>query len=563
MPKIKIVMEENGRIFEGKIGFLVPNYDYTISLDSVVDGDETIRFTTGGGQTSSTEYGPLEIGAIYPIISYDDFLGNVSNKWFKAGNNLEFQLQLTATTLRINAWKYKGTTVPNGSPYNSPYDFLNISGSEGWISGKKIGLVENTIRGQKFYVFVVYSLVSDKKTSTRYMSVCGFTPNALTSNAYVNPYENDQPETVPGDPNDSGGYGSGLPEGDTIPGSDVSGWSFYSLGHGLNAYKVSDSQIETLSDFLWGKIGNAFDDGSIAGTVEGIWHRYLNYKFNPIAGLISLHRIPAELTVADSTNHDVQMAGITFDGSLSVGNVSINAPTISSSAQIKRLVTDEVRIDTPYSGFRDFSNTQIKLYIPFCGILEVDPSCCVGGSIYLIYECDNTNGNLGVQVMATNIYGYTKNVGNITGNCAIKIPLTGNDNGTGEMLGTIASNASAALSKNAAGLLAGGLKLATGMVQHNTLVAGQLSGNVGYLASMCAFLEVSYGIFLDTATTNSVTGETETAYNDILLRPSFVGGIVGQFTGVSQLLVRANSIDIATDSERAEIERLCREGIRI
>lgn len=563
MSKIKFVMEENGRIFEAKIGSLNPNYDYSVSLDSVVDGDETIRFTRGGAQTSTTEYGPLEIGSIYTIISYDDFLGDVSNKWFKAGNYLEFKLQLTSTSLRINEWKYKGTTVPNGSPYNYAYNILNLSGSSGWSSGKKLALVENKIRGEKFYVFVVFSQVTDKKTSTQYMELCGFTPNALSNNAYVTPYENNQPETVPGDPNDSGGYGSGLPQGDTIPGSNVSGWSFYSLGHGLNAYKVSDSQIGTLSDFLWGKIGNAFDDGSIQGTVEGIWHRYLNYKFNPIAGLISLHRIPAELTVANSTSHDVQMAGITFDGSLSVGNVSINAPTISSSAQVKRLVTDEVRIDTPYSGFRDFSNTQIKVYVPFCGILEVDPSCCVGGSIYLIYECDNTNGNLGVQVMATNIYGYTKNVGNITGNCALKMPLTGNDNGTGEVLGTISSNASAALSKNAAGLIAGGLKLATGMVQHNTMVAGQLSGNVGYLTSVCAFVEVSYGIFLDTATTSSVSGETETAYNDILMRPSYVGGSVGQFTGVSQLLVRANSINVATDSERSEIESLCREGIRI
>lgn len=559
--KLEMVDMENNNKFSAEFGMLTPANNYVLPTISIPDGEDEIKFTRSGAQTYSRDYGALSLYPAEPLIAYDMPGYNSFTKWFRIGQNLQIQLQCASNTVRINEIKYKGTSLPKYTSDPS-WGLLTMKTAD-WTTNWKLGWCTVVINDYTYYSLVGYTSAADHLDYTDYTYIFGFDPKAVTDDAFVKPYENAQPETVPGDPNGQGGYGTGLPEGDYIASSDVSGWSFYSLGHGLNAYKVTDAQIGTLSDFLWGKIGNAFDDGSIQGTVEGIWHRYLNYKFNPIAGLISLHRIPGNLTVADGANHDVQLSGITFDGSISVGNVSINAPTISSTAQIKRVETAEIKIDTPYSGFRDFSNTQVKVYIPFCGVVEVDPSCCVGGSIYLIYECDNTTGNLGVQVRAKNIYGYRKNVANVTGNCAIKIPLTGNDNGTGEVLGTISSNVSSALSKNTGGLLTGGLKLATGMVQHNTLVSGQLTGNVGYLTDMTAFVEVSYGIFLDTTTTDSVTGVTEQAYNNLMLRPSFVGGIVGQFTGVSQLLVRANSVSIATESEKAEIERLCREGIRI
>lgn len=557
--KLKCFDIEKNRWLEAEIGLLTPDYNFNLPTVSVPDGDKFIKFTGNGAWTGETDYGALNIMSLSPLISYDTGDYAQINRWFRFGDNLELWIQLEGITLRVNQIKYKGTVVPFDNPHFPVYEMLTML-TPTWAAGWRIGVANIKVNDERMYAFVGYASASDYRASTRWLPIFAFSPKAITDNGYTHPYENDQEATKPGDPNGTGGYGTGLPNGDNIGKSDVSSWSFYSLGAGINAYHVDGTKVKTLSDFLWGRIGNAFD---VSQVMKGMWARFVNYKFNPIAAIISLHKIPAELEATASGDHAVQMAGYTFDGSEKTGDTLIYASAILSGSEIKIYTSDTVSITTPYTGFRDFSSTKVKVYVPFCGSVSVDPSCCVGGSIYLYYQCDNITGNVGVQVRATDRTGYEKTVATLSGNCAMSIPLTGNDNGISEAVGTAVNAATSAITVNQGGLASSGLKLGLGLNSQNTIVAGNLSGNVGYLGDLSAWVEVSYGIFLDTTTTSSVSGETEQAYNNLVLRPSYMGGVVSDFTGRSQLILNANSVLYATDSEKLEIERMCREGILI
>lgn len=360
-------------------------------------------------------------------------------------------------------------------------------------------------------------------------------------------YDNSRPT---GNSDGSGGTGPGLPDGDSIDFTRVSG-GLMPLGYGLHAYQVLPSDIGVLNDFLWGRSGNAFDPG-------GMWNKFQNYKFNPVAGICSLHHIPFELLCDVGTSVSVSMAGVTFDG-VSTGGVSINGLPIDSSEHVGHCrfpSSDYFDIEPPYIGFEDFARTKVKVYLPFCGSVDLDPALCIGGGIAVDYQCDNINGNVCVQVKtksAPNANGGQREfvAAVASGNAAYHIPVTGNDNGTGEIIGSLKQAALGALSGNLGAVTGAAVDLGFGLEKHTTSVSGSLAGNVGYLGSLDVIVEITYGDYFG-------IGQQ---YADTIGRPSYVQGAVKEFSGFCQFKAHTESIDGATDSEKQEIARLLEQGI--
>ena len=361
--------------------------------------------------------------------------------------------------------------------------------------------------------------------------------------AKVKQYDNDQPQTQTGD-DGTGGIGSGLKPPDDTPPSDTHTWVTTPLGHGINAWAVGEVAVGSLMDFLWGRgSSNAFDAG-------GLWNKWLNYKFNPIGAIISLHKLPDELSLAGAVSN-ISIAGFTFDGSESVAGVTIGGNTIGSGLSTAYLSAESATLDFPYGSYKDFSRTSVELYVPYCGTMSIDPSVCIGGKISLTYQCDNITGALAVQVGATNRWGQFQVIGVMTGNCAYKVPLTGNDNGVGAGISAWTGGLSSIVTGNVLGAISAGAQFAG--IQHHTQIAGDVRGNVGILTHQTAFVQITYGRYLDTVGN----------YNDNLGRPSYCSGKVSDFSGFSQLIVHADAIDFATEAERREIESIMRNGVRI
>lgn len=360
------------------------------------------------------------------------------------------------------------------------------------------------------------------------------------------PYENGTPA---GNPSGMGGMGSGLPDGDDF-GASTSGGALMPLGGGLHAYQVTNTDLNALMGYLW---GGGFASG-------GLWEKFKNYKFNPIAGILSVHHIPYELQPTVGTNGYVQLAGLTFNG-VDSGGTSISVPVIAAENHVSHFSIDPVYLDhehgeLPYFSFEDYARTRVRVYLPYCGIVELDPASCIGGCIEIEYQCDVINGNVGVQIVTTSKpdrNGHQRrHVSAVaTGNCAYKIAMTGNDNGTGEILGAIQGAAGAMLSGNFMGALGAGLKAISGTEQHHTFTTGSISGNAGFLTSRSVIVEITYGDYF----------RTDGEYPAMMMRPAASSGIVSDFTGHCQCIVHADAITAATDAERLEIEQACKTGI--
>lgn len=381
----------------------------------------------------------------------------------------------------------------------------------------------------------------DSSTGVTY-SLVWFSINCFRAGT-VTPYDNDQPETQTGD-DGSGGIGNGLKPPDDTPPSDTHTWVTTPLGHGINAWAVGEVAVGSLMDFLWGRgSSNAFDVG-------GLWQKWLNYKFNPIGAIISLHKLPNELSLSGSVSN-ISLAGFTFDGSASVAGVTIGGNSIGSGLSTAFLYAESATLDFPYGSYKDFARTSVELYVPYCGTMQIDPSVCIGGKISLTYQCDNITGELAVQVGTTNRWGQYQTIGVMTGNCAYKVPLTGNDNGVGANISAWSGALSAVVGGNVTGAISAGAEFAG--IQHRTQISGEIRGNVGILAHQTAFVQITYGRYLDTVGN----------YNDNLGRPSYCSGKVRDFSGFSQLIVHADAIDFATEAERREIESVMRNGVLI
>ena len=391
-----------------------------------------------------------------------------------------------------------------------------------------------------------------------YLANFTFVPIMLFEDAIVPDEPPYSAGTPAGNTGGQGGYGSGLPDGDNF-GADVSGGNLTPLGYGVNAYIIDNSDIGTLSDFLWGRSGNAFDAG-------GLWDKFKNYKFNPIAGILSLHHLPYELLPNAGASVPVRLAGLTFDG-LSTGVPSISGLGIAGENHIKEYDIPTVYLDhehgnLPYFSFEDFARTRVKVYLPYCGTVELDPASCIGGSIEIKYQCDCINGNVGVQIVTTTIPPKNGNPARrhisavASGNAAYQIPITGNDNGTGEILGALKQAAMGAVGLaggNIGGILSPALTLAFGTEKHTTTVSGSIAGNAGYLTSRSVIVEITYGDYY----------KTDENYPAEMMRPAASSGIVSDFVGHSQLIAHADSITLATDSERLEIETALKNGVLI
>ena len=345
-----------------------------------------------------------------------------------------------------------------------------------------------------------------------------------------------------GDPQENGGYGNGVPKGDNVGFSRITG-GLANLASGLNAYRVLNSDLIALSNYLWGRSGGGFDAG-------GIWEKFKNYKFNPIAGIVSHHVIPASLWtgVNIGTRTGISIAGMTMDG---VSNPNISGDPITGN-HFGYYETGAIDLSTlPYASFADFARTKVSLYLPFCGNVSIDPSYCIGGSVNVLYQCDVLNGNIAAQVLCTDQRGCYRVVAIASGNCAYNCPYTGNDNGTGEIIGALKGVATGAISGGVGSIISGATTLGFGLEKHTTTVHGSIAGNAGWLSNMNIILTIEWGHLFDTSG----------YYAEMNGRPSELSGTVSDFSGHSQLIVHADAISGATEEEKREIENLCRNGV--
>lgn len=368
------------------------------------------------------------------------------------------------------------------------------------------------------------------------------------------PYDPNKTENADGTPD--GGYAEGEANIGTVTPGTVPTHPLSSSSVGIHVYRLGGSALASFVGKMWGSGG---------GTIfEDLWSKWKNYKFNPMAGIISCHALPSEFMPTGAVSNAVAIAGTT---------ISDIAGQSTGGQVIEQRYTADMTAYFHWNNFLDYTNAVFIAHVPFCGECEIPAVNCVGGSVLFVYRCDIMTGNVACWICPTDSRGNTQQIACLTGNCAYILPVTGNDNGMGEIIGAVktsignalqyhyGANMSANMGGIGAGLNAGysgtmsarpALDILT--ARSNTQVAGNLAGSVALVANNHLFLDVKFA---------------NPSYPDYMLSArgtaSDTGGLVSKFVGhyVEFADVHADGIAGATREEKAMIENALLSGVYV
>lgn len=257
--------------------------------------------------------------------------------------------------------------------------------------------------------------------------------------------------------------------------------------------------------------------------------------------LISLHLLP-QVDRNQTTETAVNVGGlfaIPVSGSLKADTAGSNVRTVPSGY---------VSVGTIANDFLDYTNTSAVLYLPFCGTVPIDIQDIMDGGIEIIYEIDILQGNCVANVYTTNHQGREKLQGCYAGNCAYRLPITGNKDGSGVIAGLVQTFVGAAAG-SASTALQGMYGALSAGVGSGTYAQGSIAGNSAYYSDTTCYLMLYRP--------NAVY---PAQYGRQLGRPSGSSSIVGNYSGFVSGYVHAD-ISGATDAEKQAIESWIERGI--
>ena len=493
---------------------------------------DNVNNATYEGNVYTYYRGRLNSSAIAPDISVIwNTSMNASSDYWEAGA-FRWIITITSTNLQIPEAKI-GSVSMN----------INIAAS---ISGQATGCAfiafRSTYKGQDSLIITCSFRADPNNIAYAEFFALPYTM-IEAAQAEVNPYDPGGQEYPDGTPD--GGYGSGTATPGTTPSHPIVS------GRGVHYMLVNDAQLSDFSDHMWGR-------GT--GVFETLWQKWENYKFNPMAGVLTCHALPTDFYPA--------VAGAASAISIAGTSVPVSCTAVSAGI-VQQTYTESLADILQYGSFLDFDYLKIYAHIPFCGICEIPPSACVGGSVQFIFRCDVLTGNVACWVCTVDRFGASHQINCLTGNCAYTVPITGNDNGMSTIIGALSSNLTAmvgSFEKGAQAFATGGSPGAGGLgaesstanalriaaAQHHTQVSGNVSGSAAILANNHLFLDITYANPSYPSTMLSVRGT-----------PSDRGGTVGTFAGTFTVFsdVHADAISSATPEEKDMIEQALKSGV--
>lgn len=224
-------------------------------------------------------------------------------------------------------------------------------------------------------------------TATRTTYIDSVLDGAKTDHVYnpSNPMDNKE------NPGDEGGNGDwdNNDEGVDVPA--LPSIDITSLG-GLHLWKCTPADMASLFTYL-----GSHDPGDSV----------LKWFANPIQGITACYLLP--YPVPAESSGEITILGIT------TGVAAYKA------SQWKEYDLGSVYIATRYGDcFLDYSpTTRVSLYLPFCGVKQLNADDVIGHNLGIVYQFDNISGACTAFVTSDSKVRYT-----FSGSCAIGIPIS-------------------------------------------------------------------------------------------------------------------------------------------
>lgn len=294
----------------------------------------------------------------------------------------------------------------------------------------------------------------------------------------------------------------------------------------VELYIPSTSDLASLAQYLW---AGSFDPDN-----------FKKLFADPMDAIIGLQIVPVTATEIGTT-----------PDTLYVGNISTGLSMPKASRQYVPVDCGSLSIPRRLGSYLDYSpHTEMQLYLPYIGFVDISPDDCMGGTVSVKYLVDIIGGTCVAQVKCNDhvLYEYAAA-------CSCQVPVSAGQY-QNIVLGAVRGGVglvSGILGAAGGGLLSG-LSEAADAAMSMTKPKIQRSGGFGGSSGLMGH-QTPYIIY--TVPRLIVPGRQ----NNFIGYPSYITRTLGDLTGYTQIdSIHLSGIP-ASQSEQAEIEQLLQEGV--
>lgn len=227
-------------------------------------------------------------------------------------------------------------------------------------------------------------------------------------------------------PDGGGGQGDGKIPHTPIGFSTKPTISLPTGNYGLHAYRINSDAYDSLQSYLWGQ-------GSTLA--KNLWQKFVNSKTNPAGCVVACYRLPALFMPSGSRTNGIKLAGV-------------KAPITNGVVQEVVLgFTDYAvkigHVAAPFGSWADYCGATVTISIPLCGEFTAPLEKVWDKDVFVKYRVDLSNGNLvGMACSGTcaddgSSYSMEYLLGEMSGNVAYNVPISGGDDGTLARIGAV------------------------------------------------------------------------------------------------------------------------------
>lgn len=292
-----------------------------------------------------------------------------------------------------------------------------------------------------------------------------------------------------------------------------------------SVYNPSQAALNSFGAWLW---SNNFID------------QVLKLFNNPMQSIIGVHKIFASPAISGSAN-------------IKVGYLDSGVAANTVGAQYTSVNCGSVRVTEQFGNVFDYDETTIRLYLPFIGIVQLDTSDVMRGTVSVVYHVDVITGACLAEVKITRD-GGGGTLYQFSGDAAVRYPISSGSymgvvSGVLGVVGGIASGimSGGATLPMAAGAIAGGIGNAKTQVQHS----GSFAGNAGAMGGKKPYLIIE-------RPQSYIADDFEPYQGKGANKVRTVDDMTGYFKMTD---VRTDSITGAADSEIEAIQAALERGV--
>lgn len=174
-----------------------------------------------------------------------------------------------------------------------------------------------------------------------------------------------------------------------------------------NRYSLSSLSYSQLSGKLWEIMADIPPDTAPTEYALDVF-----LTTNPIDNIVSLKYFP----LVDDPNYG---SGV----HVHLGSYDTNISAYKAKTVVEHQC-GRIKIFPQFNDWRDYE-TEIMLYLPFCGTISIDPKIYMNRWLYVDYVIDIITGNCSAAVYVYADNGNKMIVEIANGNCSIDLPITG------------------------------------------------------------------------------------------------------------------------------------------